>query len=543
MSARQSSSLKSYFVMGACIMVLAMAGVLGATYYNVHAIAQATETSSLSIDAAREALNAKYNIVQIQQFLTDASLTGEMDSIKSAKGNLAELDAALKKISGALPEMQAECAVVLQGAQQLSKTGLEMVKAYLENGKEAGDAIMKRPDTGLDARSQTLAAKADHLTETLNARQIQARADLALAESRLQVWVTLCALFAAFCAAAALSLIYRRIRPLAAIISNVGDRSKKIQEVSTEINATSQRLAANAGTEASAAALTASNLEDIRSMVQRSSKNSEVLEQATSLSSQAVERGQSSLGDMLSAIQDIDRSNQHIFSEVETSNREIQEIVTLISEIGEKTKVINEIVFQTKLLSFNASVEAARAGEHGKGFAVVAEEVGNLAAMSGSAATEISEVLQRGIQRAESIVGRSKEKLAQIISQTRNKIAHGTHTAQTCGESFTQIVEQVGHVRQTSDQISGAIQEQIRGLEQIDRALNDFNQSTRESSTAAAVAEQSAALLLNQFNGLQNEVSRLRVIVTGTDESPSTIDNNVSPIETQKTRTKLKIAA
>ncbi len=51
-------------------------------------------------------------------------------------------------------------------------------------------------------------------------------------------------------------------------------------------------------------------------------------------------------------------------------------------DIGDKTKVINDIVFQTKRLSFNASVEAARAGEHGKGFAVVAEEVGNLAQMS-----------------------------------------------------------------------------------------------------------------------------------------------------------------
>ncbi|MBC7465119.1 MAG: hypothetical protein H7256_03945 [Bdellovibrio sp.] len=50
-----------------------------------------------------------------------------------------------------------------------------------------------------------------------------------------------------------------------------------------------------------------------------------------------------------------------------------------MEEIGNKTKVINDIVFQTKLLSFNASVEAARAGEHGKGFAVVAEEVGKLA--------------------------------------------------------------------------------------------------------------------------------------------------------------------
>ena len=60
-----------------------------------------------------------------------------------------------------------------------------------------------------------------------------------------------------------------------------------------------------------------------------------------------------------------------------------------MEQIKDKVNIINDIVFQTKLLSFNASVEAARAGENGKGFAVVAEEVGNLASVSGKAANEI----------------------------------------------------------------------------------------------------------------------------------------------------------
>ena len=60
----------------------------------------------------------------------------------------------------------------------------------------------------------------------------------------------------------------------------------------------------------------------------------------------------------------------------------------------QKTQVINDIVFQTQLLSFNASIEAAKAGVHGKGFSVVAEEVGKLAVLSGTAASEISEILK-----------------------------------------------------------------------------------------------------------------------------------------------------
>lgn len=102
---------------------------------------------------------------------------------------------------------------------------------------------------------------------------------------------------------------------------------------------------------------------------------------------------------MIHSITEISESNDRIMSQVADGNRKISEIVQVISEIGNKTKVINDIVFQTKLLSFNASVEAARAGEHGKGFAVVAEEVGNLAQMSGNAAKEISDMLNGSVSR------------------------------------------------------------------------------------------------------------------------------------------------
>ena len=89
--------------------------------------------------------------------------------------------------------------------------------------------------------------------------------------------------------------------------------------------------------------------------------------------------------------------------EIKKSNEKIQEVVEIIQEIEEKTKAIDEIVFQTKLLSFNASVEAERAGEHGRGFSVVAQEVGNLAQLSGKSASGINEILGESIKRVKSI--------------------------------------------------------------------------------------------------------------------------------------------
>jgi methyl-accepting chemotaxis protein len=104
---------------------------------------------------------------------------------------------------------------------------------------------------------------------------------------------------------------------------------------------------------------------------------------------------------MATAFKEIAISNQEFFEEINASNEELRIIINIISDISEKTKVINDIVFQTRLLSFNASVEAARAGEHGKGFAVVAEEIGKLASVSGNSAKEINDILGHATTQVE----------------------------------------------------------------------------------------------------------------------------------------------
>ncbi|MCX7978832.1 MAG: methyl-accepting chemotaxis protein, partial [Bdellovibrionaceae bacterium] len=100
---------------------------------------------------------------------------------------------------------------------------------------------------------------------------------------------------------------------------------------------------------------------------------------------------------MVGTSEQIKVSAQKFSEDMHGSIQELEAAMGVIRQVAKKTEVINEIVFQTKLLSFNASVEAARAGEAGKGFAVVAEEVGKLAKMSGDAATEISQIVEKGL--------------------------------------------------------------------------------------------------------------------------------------------------
>ena len=78
----------------------------------------------------------------------------------------------------------------------------------------------------------------------------------------------------------------------------------------------------------------------------------------------------------------------------------MDEINTQVNLVNEAISVIDNIAFQTNILSLNAAVEAATAGEAGKGFAVVAQEVRNLASRSAEAAREIKDIVELATKKA-----------------------------------------------------------------------------------------------------------------------------------------------
>lgn len=302
---------------------------------------------------------------------------------------------------------------------------------------------------------------------------------------------------------------------LQAISNKLAEAGLQVSSSAKQIQGASLDLSQATTEQAASLEETAASLEEINSIIK---KNSDTAKDSSNMSYSSKEKaikGQEVIHKMVNAISEIDESNKHIMSEVEASNKRIEEIIDVISDIAEKTKVINDIVFQTKLLSFNASVEAARAGEQGKGFAVVAEEVGNLAQMSGNASKEISDMLGQSIEKVRSIVFETKSSVKGLVEQGHEKVKVGSEIAVECGHVLEEIVESVSVTTRMSDEISNASSEQAQGVQEITKAVHQLDEVTQKNTHTTQETASAAEHLSTQAESLKSIVENLVITVDG----------------------------
>jgi methyl-accepting chemotaxis protein len=304
-------------------------------------------------------------------------------------------------------------------------------------------------------------------------------------------------------------------RRLEAVIEHLRGGSEKVSTTATDVTAASYSLSEASTEQAAALQETAASIEEINAMIKKSSENATRSQDVAGKSSEIAKRGKEAVDRMSEAINDINVSNESILHQISESNGQISEIAKVIAEIGNKTKVINDIVFQTKLLSFNASVEAARAGEHGKGFAVVAEEVGNLAQMSGNAAKEISEMLAASIKKVESIVDETKHKVEGLIADGRQKVQSGIVIADQCGVVLNDVVVNVDELNTMVTEITVASHEQSQGVNEITKAMNELDQTTHANATTSQQVSGYANSLSDESKHMNEMVAELVGVVLG----------------------------
>lgn len=377
-------------------------------------------------------------------------------------------------------------------------------------------------DYGVDASSffKSITNQIDAVYEIVKSEQSLNLSALENAASEAQRNFIMLAIFLVLILIASALLAIYILSQLVAQFRSVG---KTLDEASSQVSSASSQIASASEELSQAASLqeTSSSIEEISSMINANTENARQSAQASGQSLENAEKGKAVVEQMIKAIDAISISNHSIMEQINESNKEMEDIVKVITEIGTKTKVINDIVFQTKLLSFNASVEAARAGEQGKGFAVVAEEVGNLAAMSGAAAIEISSMLDSSIQKVEGIVKNSKEKIGRLITDGKKNVETGTTVANNCGEVLNDIVLSVASVSKMVKEISSASQEQAQGVHEITKAVAQLDQVTQQNTANSAESSRAAGDLSNQAEMLSSLVQELVHAIEGGTKSES----------------------
>jgi methyl-accepting chemotaxis protein len=283
----------------------------------------------------------------------------------------------------------------------------------------------------------------------------------------------LAALLAALAAAAIWFWVSRRIAgQIEPIVRDLEESAQQTTSAAEQICVSSQGLAQGASEQAASIHETFESTARIQAIAQANAGNTQTAFKLMETAAREIVRTNSTLEQMSVSM-----------AEIATSSRSVSRVIG----------TIDEIAFQTNILALNASIEAARAGSAGAGFAVVADEVRNLAQRSADAAHETESVIKEAVDKS----SRGKT--------TLDGMAGAVHKLITSAEQVKRLV----------DNVSTTSAEQLRGITQLTKAMDEMQRTTQ---AAAAHAEESAAAgeqLSAQANSMHSVSRRLREVIGG----------------------------
>lgn len=244
------------------------------------------------------------------------------------------------------------------------------------------------------------------------------------------------------------------IKELNGAVSSIINSSEQLSKVSEQVNSTSQMMSSGSSEQASETEHVASTIQEIVVNIDINSENAHKTNVVSA-----------------NLVNDIGKVRQAAI-----------ESLSLVKLINEKTAMIGDIAFQSKMLALNASVEAARAGEHGRGFSVVASEVKKLSERSGEAAEEIKKTSTRSL--SSSI---EAEKLLQAM--------------------IPEIEKTFAYVQEI---VSSSMEGKSRAGAMLD-AVNQINGTTQENAAVAEELATTAEELSSQAQALKELVHYFKV--------------------------------
>ncbi|MGJ0303631.1 methyl-accepting chemotaxis protein [Aliarcobacter cryaerophilus] len=233
------------------------------------------------------------------------------------------------------------------------------------------------------------------------------------------------------------------------------NNGETLEKSSSTMSSSMNNIATKANEQAASLEQTAAALEEITSITRNNTQNATKMGELGQIVKKSVQTG------------------EELASKTALSMDEINEKVKAINSA---ITVIDQIAFQTNILSLNAAVEAATAGEAGKGFAVVAQEVRNLANRSAEAAREIKN----------------------LVEEATIKANDGKLISSDMIDGYKDLNKNISETINIIEDVSGASKEQMLGIEQINQTVNMLDRVTQENAFES-----------NQIKEISQSVSKL----------------------------------
>lgn len=280
---------------------------------------------------------------------------------------------------------------------------------------------------------------------------------------------------------------------LSSIIGKVQVSADEVAVGAKQVAGSSQTLSQNATEQAASLQQISSSMQEVSSQIYKNAEHANLAKQMSGTIWETTQSGHEQMREMMDSSADIHDA---------------------CIEITKIVKIIDELSFQTSLLSLNAAIEAARAGKNGRGFAVVAEEVRSLAAKSSQAAGETAQLIHK------------------VVSLTENGTTIATNTFAAFEEiekSIRELTNLVNHISSGSDEQQEGISQIRQGIEQLDHLTQVYAAQAEESAAASEQFSSQARFLketLEHFKlrGVHDRTARMPVeqllALYGEDNSP-----------------------
>ncbi len=258
--------------------------------------------------------------------------------------------------------------------------------------------------------------------------------------------------------------------PIRHIVENLDKGIDGIRTACDQVSASGQSLADGASRQSVSIQQTSSSLEEISAMTRQNSDHASEADRLMKESHQIIQKANTSMSGLIESMQDISKSGE---------------------ETSKIVKSIDEIAFQTNLLSLNAAVEAARAGEKGAGFAVVADEV-------------------------------------------TKKIASGSKLVHKTNEAFADVSGSSTKVGELVAEIAAASAEQFHGIEEVNRAVAEMDKIVQQNAADAEESAGNSYEMNAQIRHIRCMIDDLSALVHGISEKhPQMIEELRKPEKTE----------